>query len=119
MDWFLVLVVYLKVVVAAVGPELRSAAAAVSAAFPVVGTWVAGAAAAACSGPGLVPVLEEAPSTPAAVAAVELAVEEEPAVAEPAAAAAADAVAAAAELGLVVVVVVVELGPPAAAAVGV
>lgn len=38
MNWCPVLVVYLKVVVAAVGPELQSAAAVEFAAFLVVGT---------------------------------------------------------------------------------
>lgn len=57
-----------------------------------MGTWVAAVAAAACSGPGSVPGPVEAQPSPVAVAAVEPAVEEEPAVVGPAAAAAAAAV---------------------------
>lgn len=56
-----------------------------------MGTWVAAVAAAACSGPGSVPGPVEAQPSPVAVAAVEPAVEEEPAVVGPAAAVAAAA----------------------------
>lgn len=63
-----------------------------------MGTWVAAVAAAACSGPGSEPGPVEAQPSPVAVAAVEPAVEEEPAVVGPA------AVAAAAVVDVVVVV---------------